>query len=436
MDDMSDMTQASAAAPSSSPQPSPAAQAAHDERFQRILDCVALKRADRMPTAFFTAFWLAKYGGITKRECMYDYGKVMELTERACLEFEPDLMGPAMLITAIGKVLEATDFKQLQWPGHGVGDNQPYQYLDREYMSAEEYDEFLFDPTGFMLGTYLPRVAGVYDGLQPLATLSGNIYYGFSLITALFAIPPLNGALARLAQAGSVALEHKATDIALEQRLKCLGFPSGVGGAAAAPYDVVADYMRGATGMMKDLFRHKKKLPEVFEKIRKLQTRSVIPAAKMTGNPLIFIPIHWGPDGFMSQKQFEEFWWPSLREFMMDLITADLIPMVMWEADCTKRLETIKDIPPGKCIYWFERTDLVKAFEVLGDVVCLRGNIQGSTLNVGTPDEVDAAVKNLVDNIWNKGGNLILDTAFGIPDEAPIENVQAMYRAAKKYGGG
>ena len=34
-----------------------------------------------------------------------------------------------------------------------------------------------------------------------------------------------------------------------------------------------------------------------------------------------------------------------------------------------------QDIPAGKCIYWFERTDMVKAFEVLGDRVALRGNL-------------------------------------------------------------
>ena len=43
------------------------------------------------------------------------------------------------------------------------------------------------------------------------------------------------------------------------------------------------------------------------------------------------------------------------------MIDAGIIPMPLWEADCTKRLEVIRDIPPGKCIYWFERTDMVKA---------------------------------------------------------------------------
>lgn len=52
---------------------------------------------------------------------------------------------------------------------------------------------------------------------------------------------------------------------------------------------------------------------------------------------------------------------------------------------------------------------------------------------MGTPEDVDAEVKRLVDNIWNKCGNLILDTVFSIPDEALVENVRAMFAAARKY---
>ena len=56
-------------------------------------------------------------------------------------------------------------------------DDQPYQYLDREYMKAEEYDEFLFDPTGFYLQKYLPRVAGAFEGLEELPYLPGLHYF-------------------------------------------------------------------------------------------------------------------------------------------------------------------------------------------------------------------------------------------------------------------
>lgn len=42
--------------------------AAHDLRFKRILDCVALKQPDRTPVAMYCTFWLAKYGNVTNKE--------------------------------------------------------------------------------------------------------------------------------------------------------------------------------------------------------------------------------------------------------------------------------------------------------------------------------------------------------------------------------
>jgi hypothetical protein len=59
----------------------PAAKAAYDARWQRITDCVNMKQADRMPIFMIATFWLAKYGGITNRQLMYDE-KVTEIGER------------------------------------------------------------------------------------------------------------------------------------------------------------------------------------------------------------------------------------------------------------------------------------------------------------------------------------------------------------------
>ena len=69
---------------------------------------------------------------------------------------------------------------------------------------------------------------------------------------------------------------------------------------------------------------------------------------------------------------------------------------------------------------------------MLGDVVCLRGNISPSLLNLGTPEEVDAACREVIEKAGKDGG-LILDCAFGVPDEAPIDNVRALYRSVRKY---
>ena len=420
-----------AAAPPGPPvaPPNPAYQA----RWQRVMDCVALREPDRMPTGLFMMFWPAKYGGISCRQQMYDQDKLCELTIQITRELDPDLCTPTPLVTGFGNLLDATGYRQIEWPGHGVPDDRPFQYLDREYMTADEYDEFLFDPTGFYYAKYLPRVASAFEGSQAIASVAGASYFDVIYNSAAFANPALQASMARLNTAGQEAGRLFACAGRLMGQLAGMGYPSGIGGVAIGPYDNLGDYFRGATAMMKDLYRHPDKVLAALEKMKTLTLRRLAMQKPMLSSPLIFIPVHWAPDAFMSQKQFERFWWPTFRELLLGIIDMDLIPMPLWEADCTKRLETIRDVPPGKCIYWFERTDMVRAREVLGDVVALRGGMHPSVMTMGTPDDVDAAVRHLVDNVCAKGGRLILDTAFGIPDEAPVENVRAMYRAARRY---
>ncbi|MFC1581116.1 uroporphyrinogen decarboxylase family protein, partial [Thermodesulfobacteriota bacterium] len=175
------------------------------------------------------------------------------------------------------------------------------------------------------------------------------------------------------------------------------------------------------------------RLLETTEKVIPYILRAALAGAQLTGVPFVFMPMHKGLDGFMSLEQFKTFFWPSLRKVILALIEEGLIPTVLWEGDCTSRLETIKNIPRGKAIYWFEKTDIFKAKEILGDTVCIRGNVPAPLLCVGGPGDVEDYCKKLID-IVGKGGGFILDGGIGIPDEARPENVQAMADFVKSYG--
>ena len=61
-------------------------------------------------------------------ELMYDYDKAKEIARATrCWNSSPDVvLSAARSAPPSGRMLETVDFKQLQWPGHGVGDNQPY----------------------------------------------------------------------------------------------------------------------------------------------------------------------------------------------------------------------------------------------------------------------------------------------------------------------
>ena len=407
------------------------------EREQRIRDVIALKTPDRVPLIFYQMFWAARHAGMTCREAMYDYAGFANGQTQAALEFKPDALMPMQPAITVGKVMELIDYKQLQWPGHaGLDEDVSYQYMDREYMTSAEYEEFALNPSGFWMNKYLPRIAGgfeVFSKFPPYPTVyhTRNVAY-----LAALAQPDVKAGLNRLIEAAEEAQRMLDATKANIAELNSLGFPTPFIGTSHAPFDVVADYMRGSKGAMLDMFRNKDKMLETIDVVARLLPGPMLKVAEsMPGDALkiVFIPLHWGLGGFMSPAQFETFYWPSLRAVMMKFIDAGLTPMPFWEGDCTSRLETIADIPEGKCIYQFEATDLVKAREILGGTVCIRGGVPASLLITGTPDDVRAQCKKIID-VVGKDGGLIMEASVGIPDEAKAENVKAMFEFTQEYG--
>jgi len=364
---------------------------------------------------------------------MYYPDKMRIAAEGLVEDLAPDYFQNPLTNVAIGNPLETMDFKALEWPGHGVTDNASYQYIDQEFMAADEYDDYLFDPTGYYLHTYLPRVSGVFEPFKQLPDIPGLYYLRILAGSKGFAQPGMRETFDTLAEAAG-QIDVLISEIAsLTQNMAAKGFPVLQAGTAPAPFDLFADYMRGSKGAMLDMFRQPDKLLAAMEKATHFIIKNTITMAAGKSGKQIFMPLHWGLDTFMSPEKFETFYWPQLRNVIMTLIDADFIPYVFWEGDCTSRLETIADIPAGKAVYKFEHTDLVRAKEVLGDVVCLQGNVPASILNTGTPEEVEACCRHLIEKVGRDGG-FILDGSVGIPDEAKYENVVAMMQAPANYG--
>jgi uroporphyrinogen-III decarboxylase len=183
---------------------------------------------------------------------------------------------------------------------------------------------------------------------------------------------------------------------------------------------------------MLDMFRVPQKLIAAMEKLVPILVRMASDQARKSGNPMVGLMLHKGPEGFMSLDQYKTFYWPTFREVMVRLMEEGLVPMPLFEGDYTSRLEIIKDIPKGKAVYWFETVDIRRAKQTLGDTVCFRGNVPVSLLFAGTPQEVQDYVKTLID-VVGQGGGLMVDCGVWF-DEARHENVKAMVDFAKHYG--
>ena len=117
---------------------------------------------------------------------------------------------------------------------------------------------------------------------------------------------------------------------------------------------------------------------------------------------------------------------------MIGLIEEGLIPCPFAEGGYESRLEIIQDLPKGKILWKFDRTDMKKAKSTVGQTACIEGNVPISLMAVSEPDQVRKYCKNLMDTVGQNGG-VILSTA-GSLDVAKPENVHALIKSAKTYG--
>ncbi len=403
-------------------------------RLKRINDAIALKKPDRVPVMPMFHLFPARYVGMTYEEAFYDLDRWLGAYEKAVLDYAPDMYAPpGQGIAAAGAAHEALANRQIKWPGHGVAPNRSFQFVEGEYMLAEEYDEFLNDPSDWTLRKYLPRIFGSLEGLGMLPPLTSMLAgYAGAGIVGVLAVPPVAAALQALNQAAQVSAQWAMGYGKLEQKMNALGFPSFSQAVALAPYDLISDMMRGMRGTMTDMYRCPDKLIAAMHKVLPDQIGGAIGQAHMSGNPRIFIPLHRGADGFMSNEQFEKFYWPTLRALILGLIDAGLTPCPFFEGGYDQRIQYLKELPPGKVMGLFDRSDLVKVKEAVGDNLCIVGGMPITLLHAGTPEQVRDETRRVIDTIAADGGFIM--SVSSVLDEADPELIRVWVEETQEYG--
>jgi len=405
---------------------------AYAAREKRITDAIALKQPDRVPTFFIQQLFPARYVGISLKEAFYDLDKWLAANEKTIIDFDQDTF---FLLSAgvatPGQVYEVLGFRQQKWPGFNLGDDVPFQFVEDEYMKADEYDHFLDDPTDFLLRVYLPRTNSALAGLSMLPPLK-SLVLGVAKLTPLVLAPPVASALAALQQGAPLAARWAAGEAAFYRKMAGLGYPAMCGALTMAPFDVITDYLRGLRGIMLDMYRCPDKLQAAQEKVLPLMLGAAIGMAKMSGNNRVILPLHRGADGFMSVKQFEQFYWPYLKALMLGLLDAGLTPIPFYEGMYDQRLQYLRELPPGKVLAFFDRTDLFRAKKIIGDHSCIAGGMLVSLLQSGTVEQVRDLTRRLINEV-GAGGGYIMTSSTALDDAKP-ELVKAWLDATLEFG--
>jgi uroporphyrinogen-III decarboxylase len=298
-------------------------------------------------------------------------------------------------------------------------------------MRPEEYADLIRDPTDFWLRVYLPRLFGAFEGFRAIPPLTNIIEMAASQLTIL-RDPQLRMALRKMLEAGD-ELEKR---MEISEKYAGLGpangYPSTFGGLSKAPFDILGDALRGTTAIMKDLYRRPDKVLEAVEIIADITIHNITTAPNFSRVFNIMLPLHKGADGWMSQKQFETFYFPTLKKVMDALIKEGMIVTLFAEGSYNTRLESINVFPKGSVCWYFDQTDMVRAKKILGDKCCIQGNVPSSLIVTGSPADVKENCRKLIEGCAPGGGYIL--TAGCMAENPKLDNLRAMIAAVKEYG--
>lgn len=381
----------------------------YQERLKRYTTALDAGKPDKVPIRLALSEFMAKYAGFTLQEIYYEMDKNIAATNKILADFDLDV-APGTPSIWWASLHDAVGAKYLKFAGHQLEKNRQFQYVEGEYMLADEYDEFIADPTKWILNTYLPRIHE--DFAEP-----GSFRANMALI---------KGSAAMVMAAGA---GHQAGAIWAKE----FGAPPSGSGFSKAPFDTLGDTLRGLTGIMKDLRRQPDK---VLAAVEMLVPHNVYYGLATAGGDTTFpafMPLHRGSFPFLNPKQWDTFYWPTLKRVLEELWSRGKRTLFYAEGNWTPYLEQIAELPDKSIVFHVDQTDMAKAKKILGGRFCLSGNVPNTMMAYGKPQEVREYVKRLLHDYAADGG-FIIDTAGVMQTDVKVENVAALIEATRDYG--
>ena len=388
----------------------------YDQRLTRYTTAMKNGKPDMVPIRPFVAEFTAKYAGFTCQEVSHDYEKAFEAARICARDFDWDAVVGNMVYVWTG-LTQAIGLNYYAAPGIDIDKNTGFQYLEppegKEFMKADEYDELIDDPTGFLYNTWLPRVCNDVVAPGEASTYRNNLSFVKGGMAMMQYFTAFGGQAQRLREES--------------------GTVSAIAGILKAPLDIIADKLRGYIGLITDLADRPKKVLAACEAL----APHLLAVAMGSSDPTCTVPIgHWMHRScvpFISPEQFDKFHWSTLKPIVQELWSAGRQTLFYAEGDWDHHLDSFAELPDASIVYHVDQGDIFEVHRRIGHKFCLSGGIPNFLLAYGTPEQVRQEVKKVIDGVGRDGG-YILDASAIVQNAATVENVRAMTDAAREYG--
>ena len=369
---------------------------------ERIEAALALRRPDRVPVAPDFDLYIARHAGITMHELLFDFKAAERALEISYGYYQWD--GNHLFIGGTGPYLQVVMSQDFLVPGvDGRGEDEILQMVEVEAVGPEVYGEIC--RRGF-LPVYLENLKRVLPVLRS-GRGAARFLAGFQLYTL------------------KVRKHLRKWE---ERGIPCLA--GGVPGILA--FDVFSG-LRSFAAFCADLHRYPEEVLRALAVANRFFIELLVRGAKASGARFCFIGSARPSASFISPRQFERFALPLFVEATERLVEEGITPFLHFDSDWTPFLPYLKQLPARKCVLDLDgTTDIFRAKEVLGDHMCIMGDVPATLLTLGEPEEVEAYCERLIKEV-GAGGGFILSSGCSTPPDARPENVEAMVASVRKF---
>ena len=385
-------------------------------RLKRYVTALRNEKPDMVPIRPFVAEFTAKYAGFTCQEVTQDYEKAFAAVRKCAADFDWDAVVANMVYLWAG-ITQANGIKYYAVPGIDIPADTGFQYREpseeQAFMQPEDYDALIEDPTGFLFNVWLPRVSDDVRAMGQETSYRNNLSF-------------LKGGMALLSYFNAFGRQNEL--LRTES-----GTVSALAGIFKAPFDILADKLRGYVGLSMDLFERPEKVLAACEALMPHLLHVALSGADPQKNVPIGFWMHRGCVPFISPAQFEKFYWPTLKPIIEEIWSRGHQVLFYAEGDWNAHLESFAQLPQQSIVYHVDRGDIFEVHRKLGDKFCLSGGIPNFLLSYGSPQEVRDYCKKVIDAVAGNGG-YILDAGAIMQNDTSAENLRAMTDFVRDYG--
>ena len=391
-------------------------EAIYQQRLKRYVTAMRNEKPDMVPIRPFVAEFTAKYAGMDCQQVTQDYRLAFDAAVRCATDFDWDAV-VANMVYVWGTIPQVLGTRYLCIPGVGLDRDTGFQYVepaeDEAWMKPDEYDALIEDPTGYLLNVWMPRTNRYLRGPGESNTVQNNVAW-------------LKG--------GMAMMQYFTAFGSQVQRLRdeC-GTVSAIGGILKSPFDIIADKFRGYIGLTMDLFERPEKVLAAAEALMPHMLKVALSTADPNKEVPITIWMHRGCVPLVTPKQFDKFFWPTLKPIIEEIWAHGHQTLFYAEGQWKHHWNSFRELPEGSIIYHCDRDDVFEAHRALGDRFAISGGIPNYLLSFGKPQEVRDFCKKVIDEVAVDGG-YIMDAGAIMQNDTSIENLKAMTEFTRDYG--